>query len=250
MPLEPDVPPSSGIVYRLFARAVRRYFRRHFGSVMIANASLLENAQRPLLVYTNHSSWWDLMLRVLLARTFMPQYRHYAPMSREVLERYPILRKIGTFPIDTSSGEGITSFLRTSEAILKDGGVLWLTPQGRFADTREFPLRFKPGLATLAMRVPGLTLLPLACEYTHWDERLPEALAHVGEPIIFATPPTNREQVTLQLETALGATMLALQRDSIARDSSRFQTILTGTRGAGGIYSLMQRLCTRSGRKQ
>jgi 1-acyl-sn-glycerol-3-phosphate acyltransferase len=220
---------------------VRRYFRRHFGSVMVANATLLENAQRPLVVYTNHSSWWDLMLRVLLARTFMPQYRHYAPMGKEALEHYPILKKIGMFPIDTSSGVAIDSFLRTSEAILKDGGVLWLTPQARFADTREFPLRFKPGLAMLATRVPGLTLLPLAVEYTHWDERLPEALSRVGEPIVFAAPPTNREQVTLQLETALGATMLELQRDSVSRDSSRFQTILRGARGVGSVYGLLQR---------
>jgi len=215
MPLEPDVPPISSVVSRLFARAVRRYFRRHFHSVMVQRTEVFEHASAPLIVYGNHCSWWDPMLCVLLARTLMPQRRHYAPMDAAQLARYPLLRKIGIFPVDQSSPSGAAQFLRTAEAILREGGVLWVTPQGRSADVREFPLAFRPGLGALARRMPDVPLLPLAVEYTFWDERLPEALLRFGEPVTVAGAATA-EATTRELESALAGTMMQLQKASCA----------------------------------
>lgn len=235
MALELDVPPISGVTYRLFARVVKRYFRGHFRSVMVQCVERLEQARGPMVVFGNHSSWWDPMICVLLARMFLPERKHYAPIDAKALEQYPILRKIGMFPVETSTARGAAQFLRTGEAILREGGVLWITPQGRFADTREFPLRFRPGLATLAMRVPEAVLIPLATEYTYWDERMPEALARVGEPVVLAAG-LSQEAVTRHLESSLAATMMELQEASCKRDSLLFRTLLKGVRGTGGLY--------------
>ena len=121
------------------------------------------------------------MLPVLLAEKLMPQRRHYAPMDAVSLKRYGILRRIGVFGVDSGSVRGAANFMRVGLATLVKGGVLWVTPQGRFADVRERPLVFKPGLAALASRVPGgCTVLPLAIEYVFWDERMPEALLHLA----------------------------------------------------------------------
>jgi 1-acyl-sn-glycerol-3-phosphate acyltransferase len=241
MSLEIDVPPISAVTYRLFARVVRRYFRAHFRSVMVQELGRLENSPLPLVVYANHVSWWDPMLCMLLARAFMPQRKHYAPMDAEALQRYPILKKIGIFPVDTSTAGGVAQFLRTSEAILKFGGVLWITPQGRFADVRDLPLRFKPGLGMLATRVPGLTLLPMAIEYTFWDERLPETLTRFGQPVLIEKG-ADRADATRVLESALGATMLELQQASCTRDAAQFTVVSTGRRGSGGFYGWLQKV--------
>jgi 1-acyl-sn-glycerol-3-phosphate acyltransferase len=241
MPLEADMPPISGVTYRLFAHVVKRYFRRHFRSVMTQRAELLEKTPGPLIVYANHSSWWDPMLCLLLARSYLPAHKHYAPMDAEALKRYPILKKIGMFPVETATATGVLGFLRTSEAILRAGGVLWLTPQGRFADVREFPLRFKPGLAILAARMPGLSLLPMAIEYTFWDERLPETLVRFGDVVRFDEN-LDKTEITHLLESALAATMLDLQHCSAERDSAKFALVLTGRRGSGGLYGRWQRL--------
>ena len=133
------------------------------------------------------------MLLILLGQLLLPERRHYAPMDAQALEQYPIFRKLGIFPVEMASARGAAQFLRTAEAVLQDGGVLWLTPQGRFADPREFPLAFKPGLAALAQRVPQATLLPMAVEYTFWDERLPEALVYIGEPVLVNTASTTAQ---------------------------------------------------------
>lgn len=208
---------------------------------MAQRTTLLEKTPLPLVVYGNHSSWWDPMLAVFLARHFLPHRQHYTPTSAATLRRYPILGKIGLFPTESHSAAGIAHFLRTSEAILKQGSVLWIRPQGRFADTREHPLRFTPLLALLAQRMPGLTLLPFATEFTYWDERLPEALVRFGDPVMIGDNHAP-DAVTHELERALATTMLELQHASTLRDASQFHTLLTGTRGTGGAYGALQRL--------
>ena len=235
-----EVPPISAVTLRFFRRIVRGYFRRHFRGVMAQQTERLAQASGPLVVYANHSSWWDPMVSVLLASALLPDRRHYAPMDAAALERYPILRKIGIFPVEMATARGAAQFLRTSQTILESGGVVWVTPQGRFADARE-PLAFKPGLGALAVRVPGLTLLPLAIEYTFWDERLPETLLRCGEPVRCAAG-TSADAATQQLEQALSVTMQELKAAAMARDAGGFQVLLSGGRGTGGFYALGRRL--------
>ena len=241
MPLGSDVPPISKLTLRLFRRIVRRYFRRHFRAVLAQHADRLRDARGPLIVYGNHSSWWDPMLIVLLGERLLPHRDHYAPIDAEALKKYPILRKVGIFPVEMGSARGAAQFLRTAEGILRSGGVLWLTPQGRFADNREFPLAFKPGLAALALRLPDVPLVPLAVEYTFWDERLPETLMQVGAPL-HVTPGTANAEATQSLESALRGCMDALQQAAIARDAAAFEPLLSGDRGTGGAYGLIRRL--------
>ena len=240
MPLERQVPPITPLVLRFFQRLVQRYFRRHFRAVQAQHPERLRQQSGPMIVYGNHSSWWDPMLIVLLGKLLLPGRRHYAPIDARALEQYPILRKLGIFPVEMSSPRGAAQFLRTAEAILQDGGVLWLTPQGRFADPREFPLAFKPGLAALALRMPEVPLIPLAVEYTFWDERLPEALLHFGERIQPSAHASTAE-ATRELEGALGKAMYALQGAATARDPRAFTTLFTGRRGTGGAYALIRR---------
>lgn len=241
MPLQHEVPPISGLTLRLFRRVVRRYFRRHFRAVQALHADRLRGFRGPLIVYGNHSSWWDPMLVVLLGELLLPGRQHHAPMDARALEQYPILRKLGIFPVEMASPRGAAQFLRTAEAVLRADGILWLTPQGRFADARDFPLAFRPGIGALALRMPEVPLLPLAVEYTFWDERLPETLLHFGEPL-HVTPQTTAAAATRELEDALARAMYALQAAAIARNPAAFEALFTGARGTGGFYGFSRRL--------
>jgi 1-acyl-sn-glycerol-3-phosphate acyltransferase len=235
------VPQISGLALRLFTRIVQSYFRRHFRAVLIQNAHKVQEIKGPLIIYANHSSWWDPMVAVLLAQRLLPERKHYAPMDAEPLKRYPILRKIGIFPVELGTPRGATWFLRHSEAILKSGGVLWITPQGRFADSRERPIIFKAGLAALVKRVPEATLLPLAVEYTFWNERLPETLLRFG-PSIQVGQHLSIEKATSGLECFLTMEMDALREAALTRDPSQFDVLLEGSRGTGGFYALGRRI--------
>ena len=233
----PTTPPISRPTLAFFRYITRRYFRRHFHAVRITNPHILTTQPGPLIIYANHTSWWDPMVSTLLASKLLPQKSHYAPMDAVSLARYRILSRIGIFPIDLDSARGAVQLLRTAAAIFETNGILWITPQGRFADPRERPLAFKPGLAALAARHPNVPILPLAIEYPFWTERLPEVLLHFGAPLTAASD--------AQLESALLTTMNDLATLSIARDPRAFTTLFQGGSGAGGIYHLGRKLWAR-----
>jgi 1-acyl-sn-glycerol-3-phosphate acyltransferase len=236
----PPVPTISAATLRFFRRIVRGYFRRHFRAVLIQNNDRLTNTSGPLVIYANHSSWWDPMVCILLGELLLPTRQHYAPMDATALAKYPLLRRLGIFPVEMQSARGAAQFLRTSQAVLASGGVIWITPQGRFADPRE-PLEFKPGLSALARRAPNLTLQPLAIEYAFWDERLPETFLSFGDALQLPTG-LETEAATSLLERALSNTMEALRLSVITRDARAFEVLLQGGRGTGGIYALIARL--------
>ena len=84
-------------------------------------------------------------------------------------------------------------------------------------------------------------LLPLAIEYSFWNESRPEALARFGTPIA-----TGRERGVADwqalLEGALMATMDALAVESAARTPGLFVPLLRGGAGVGGIYDAQRRV--------
>ena len=236
------VPKISTFVLWFFRRIVRRYFRRHFSGVRLSgDPNLASLSDERLIVYANHSSWWDPMVLVLLAAKLMPKRKHFAPMDAAALERYGIFKKIGVFGVEMNSARGAARFLRMGKEIVQSGGVLWVTPQGRFADSRERPLGFKPGLAALAAKMEGgCTVLPLAIEYVFWDERLPETLLHFGDPV--RVDGQSVDEVQELLEAALLKAMETLKAEAMSRNPAGFSLLHVGTVGTGGFYELGQRM--------
>src|SRR5438270_8583278 len=117
------VPAISPNILRFFRKIVRGYFRRHFHSVRLSAASDLAGISGPLIVYANHSSWWDPMVAFLLGEELFAARQHYAPMDAAALTRYRILSHIGVFPVEMNTARGAVQFLRTGEAVLAAGGM-------------------------------------------------------------------------------------------------------------------------------
>jgi 1-acyl-sn-glycerol-3-phosphate acyltransferase len=227
-----------------FARYMRRYVRRNFHAVRVLRGGLPRlPAGRPAVVYTNHPSWWDPALFVVLATHFFTGRPGFGPMDAAAFRKYRIMRRIGVFPIEADSARGAATFLRVTERVLAEpNAMLWITAQGHFADARERPLRLAPGTAHLAARLDGVALVPLALECTFWNERFPEALVAFGEPIESGGHRGGVDAWRSVLEERLTATMDRLAEAAVARDPARFETVLHGRTGIGGFYDLGRRL--------
>ena len=132
-------------------------------------------ADRPLVVYTNHPSWWDPVLCILLSERLLPLRRSFGPMDAAALSRYRLLRRMGAFGIDPNTRRGATDFLRISVGALQANrdAALWVTAEGHFTDPRTRPLRLRAGIAHLARRLPEAVFVPLALEYSFWNEARP-----------------------------------------------------------------------------
>ena len=220
-----------------------RFFRRHMGGLRLARWGYPDASAGPLVVYSNHPGWWDVVVYALLARRLLPGFEGYGPIDAAMLKKYGFFERLGIFGIEPHGPRGAAAFLRAAADILsKPDRMLMLTAQGRFADPRERPIGLRPGVARLAEVAPTARFLPLAIEYAFWTERGAEALAAFGPALpaadLLALP---RPERLARLEAALAAAMDRLAADAIARDPARFTPLLEGRAGIGGVYDLWRR---------
>src|SRR5690349_5832287 len=67
----------------------RRYLRRHFHSVRISRSGIMPKADGvPLVIYSNHASWWDPLVGLVLKAHCYPGRNLFAPMDAAALQRY------------------------------------------------------------------------------------------------------------------------------------------------------------------
>lgn len=234
------LPVISRPLLSVFSWYSRHYLRRHFHSLRVSRASALPvPAGQPLVIYSNHASWWDPLVALLLTKEFLPGQRVFAPIDAAALEQYGFFKRLGAFGVEQGTRRGAGQFLRMARTILQQpDNVLWLTPQSRFADARERPVSFKDGIGHLPRQVDKICFVPVAIEYVFWEERLPEILVRFGEPY-----ETNAEetQLTPQVWTEFFAGRLADTQNALAaearyRQPEKFRCLLRGQSGVGGIY--------------
>lgn len=236
-----SLPRVSPLLLRWFTGYSRRYLRRHFHAVRLSHGGPPPvQPALPLVVYSNHASWWDPLVGLVLKSEFFPQHTLHAPIDAEMLRRYRMLGRMGFFGVEQGTRRGAVDFLRTGAAVLQHADrLLAVTAQGRFADVRERPVRFQPGLAHLAGRVAQALFLPMAIEYVFWDDRLPEVLVRFGEPLVLgraSVAALSTEERTRLLEQRLESAQDALALEARRRDPATFRTLLRGGAGQGGIY--------------
>jgi 1-acyl-sn-glycerol-3-phosphate acyltransferase len=245
-----SLPRISPLFLRGFTWYCRGYIRRHFHSLRVSRAGLPPDVSGwPLVIYTNHASWWDPLVGLVLKNEFFSGRSLFAPIDSAMLTRYQMFARLGFFGVEQGSRRGAAQFLRTSEAILRSPQhLLAVTPQGRFADVRERPVKFQAGLGRLATRIERALFLPMAAEFVFWEERLPEILVRFGEPIEVhgkhATSLTHDDWAAL-FEQTLAANQDALSLETQRRNPSDFTMLLHGGAGQGGVYDFWRAVKAR-----
>ena len=179
------LPHRSGSLYRWFSWWVSGYLEKHFHAVRLSRGTRPSvPPDLPLIIVLNHPAWWDPLIGVVLAG-LIPKHTHYAPMDAHALGRYSLFNKLGFYGVEQGTPRGAAAFLRTTTAILSQpSSAVWITAQGEFTDPRVRPTLLRPGVGHIARRLDKGLILTLALEYPFWEERLPEALARFGEPML------------------------------------------------------------------
>ena len=232
----------SPALFRAFGWYLRWYFWRNFDAVRVSRAGWPDLPPgRPVIIFSNHPSWWDPALFILLSVAVVRDRAGFGPMDEAALGQYGFMRKLGIFGIDPGTSRGAARFMEVGLRVLRDPtAAIWITAEGHFTDNRTRPVALRPGLAHLARRVPNAVLVPLAMEYSFWNERRPVALARFGRPIE-AGPQRDTAAWTAVLSAALEAEMDALAADSATRDPALFRTVMSGRSGVGGVYDVWRR---------
>ncbi|MGZ6071608.1 MAG: lysophospholipid acyltransferase family protein [Myxococcaceae bacterium] len=157
---------------------VRRKVRAGFRAVWLRGE--LPPASAGLLVYVNHTNWWDGFVVHQLGKA--AGWDGYALMEERNLARYPFLRHIGAFSVRRGEAASSLETLRYARGLLREPGrAVFVFPEGEHRPPGELPLRLERGVEALA-RMSGVPSLPLAIRYTFFEHERPDVLLDVGTP--------------------------------------------------------------------
>lgn len=253
--LQPALPMHSQRLLGWFGMYGRRYTQRKFNGIRLLKNPNIQGQQipqlpadQPVVFYLNHPSWWDPMILLTLATGPYAGRKHFAPMDEAMLRQYAFFERLGFFGIEPDSAQGAAKFLRTARLILaQPNTTLWITAQGRFVDVRQRPVELKPGLAHVARHMKIGSIIPIAVEYTFWNQSTPEALLAIGKPIDVQKRHDGNDDYDVPQWQTLLTTRLTQLMDELAaassqRDETLFELLNTGRRGVGGIYDQWRRL--------
>lgn len=234
-----------------FRRYARRKIDKSFFAVRLARGSFDPRSvepTRPLVIALTHASWWDPLLSMALQDRWAPTRRPMGPMEADQLERFGIFRRVGIFgvePNDPASLEAMRAHvLRVFEA--EAPAVLWLTPQGSFADPRA-PLVVRPGMAAIAAGQADPGVVCVAVEYAFWVDQKPEIFLSVREARL-----NGAEASTTAWQRAIVAAFEDARADVarrvIDRDPDAFEIIMgKGVAKTNIVWDLIMRLRGQSG---
>ncbi len=208
-----------------FARQVEGRIRRMFREVRVAGlaetAALL--GRGPVLVVSNHTSWWDPMFAILAVWRLW-RADGYALMEAKNLRRLPFLGRVGGFGVDREVPGDAEEALRYGAALLdRSGRLVWVFPQGRERPLSEPLEAFKLGAARLALYARQRAIVPVALRYEFGATEQPVMWVACGAPFAYADDP------------AVGA---AAQHAAVATELLRIDRAICAGEGAADFVSL------------
>lgn len=218
----------------------RRLVGRKFNSVQLSpesesTISEAADSDAPLLLVTNHPSWWDPLILFLLADRFFPDRPGAGPIDAEQWHKYSVMKRLGVFGLDPSHTDALDALVAhcTELCAHNPRTALGITAQGTFTDVRA-PVRLRPGAAAIANVIPDVRVLTISLEYAFWNEPKPEVFLHAqGVPVQEARSITAwHRALTHSLRT--GSESLA--EHVIARDPGAFRPLASAhTRSGSGV---------------
>src|SRR5262245_21217616 len=106
---ESKTPEISPLRLSLYGREGERRLAQRFHAVRLSKSQRPDPVTlrgRPLIVYLNHSTWWDPLICLQLAREIFPDRRHYGPIDASTVGQYRSFKRMGFFEVDAGSARG------------------------------------------------------------------------------------------------------------------------------------------------
>jgi 1-acyl-sn-glycerol-3-phosphate acyltransferase len=223
---------KSGWFERVFAAYNRNLIARRFEGLRVAGLEHLRGREPsvPLVLYANHSSWWDGLLAFQVGR--FCKLDQYAMMEERQLREYPFHRKLGAFGVVRESArDGARSIEYASGLLRKTSRALWIFPQGKTIQNDARPLVLYNGAARIIERAGEADASPVAIRYEFLDDYRPEAFVRIGAAgRLIADANFNAKRLTEFLTKSLTSTLDELRDDIIAGDFAAYEEIVAPRR--------------------
>jgi 1-acyl-sn-glycerol-3-phosphate acyltransferase len=217
---------------RVFGVYNRNLIARRFEGLRVAGLEALLEREReaPLVLYANHSSWWDGLVAFQLSRAC--GLEQYAMMEERQALAYPFHRRLGAFGVVRESARDGVRAVEYAGRLLKDTNrALWIFPQGLTLPNDARPLRLYTGAARIIERVGHADAAPVAMRYEFLDEYRPEAFVRIGPPQrVKVDADFNARRLTEMFTERLTSALDKLRADILSRDFDGYEEIVAPRR--------------------
>jgi 1-acyl-sn-glycerol-3-phosphate acyltransferase len=214
----------------LFAVYNRNLFRRRFAALRVQGIENLQNRKSnlPLVLYANHSSWWDGLVAFEIGRA--ARLDHFLMMEEKQLKQLFLFRRLGAFSVVRENPRAGLRSINYAVEILKEkpNRTLWIFPQGEILPSDARPLHFYQGLARIVEKMGECVAAPVAMRYEFLGEFKPVAIAKIGRTEVLSNVRDTRK-LTEHLSLRLTEILEELKADIAARKTSDFIDLLKKT---------------------
>lgn len=213
---------------RGFAVYNRHLLKRRFNSFRISGIEFLKytGSKMPLIIYANHTSWWDGLIFLEILRRF--DNENYVLMEEKQLRKLFFFRWLGAFSVARENPRSAIKSIAYAANLLteKFNRTLLIFPQGEILPNDVRPLRFYQGLARIIEKVQVCRLVPAGLRLEFAGNFKPEIYAKIGEPEIHETNKTfNAKSATKNYERRLTETLDSLKQDVTKQKLERYDKI-------------------------
>ncbi len=190
-----------------FSGHARSRIRNTFGEVRAHGLDAAQKvaAEGPVLVVSNHTSWWDPLV-ALHVSTHMLGLAGHAMMDAKNLRRLPFFGLVGGFGVELGNPkDGAAVIGYAAELLETPNNLVWVFPQGAERPIHERPLGFRRGAGEIARLAKNARVLPIALHYEFGGSEQPTLWLSFGD-VVASTQDTAQNQaaqeqsVTVELE--------------------------------------------------
>ena len=175
---------KSAAFEKIFSIYNGNLLRRRFHSFQVSGLDFLlnKNPHLPLIIYCNHSSWWDGLIAFQIS--YEVGLQSFMMMEEKQLRRLFLFRLLGAFSVVRENPRSALKSVNYSAELLKKDSrnTLWIFPQGEILPYDLRPLKFYNGLAKIIEKIGNCTTISLSMRYEFLGEFKPQIFVKIREP--------------------------------------------------------------------
>ncbi len=201
---------------KAFAIYNRNLLQRRFQRFSVSGLEFLQNKNPalPLIIYANHSAWWDGLVIFEIQKSFA--FEHFIMMEEKHLRRLPLFRRLGAFSVVRENARAAGQSIDYAAGLLRENPnrAVTIFPQGEILPNDRRPLDLFGGLAQMIKKTGFCAALPIALRYEFLGDYKPEIFVKIVEPDVFEiTGSFNKKAATESFAARLTVTLDDLKHD-------------------------------------
>jgi 1-acyl-sn-glycerol-3-phosphate acyltransferase len=213
----------------LFAVYNRNLIKRRFHSFKVAGLENLinKNQKIPLLIYANHTSWWDGLLAFEISR--LTRLDSFIMMDEANLRRFFLFRLLGAFSVPQGIRGKIKSISYAAQLLKTDSArTVWIFPQAEIRPNDTRPIRFFNGAARIVEKTGRCQTVALGFRLEFTGEFKPEIFINIGR-VKLIEPGENfdAKRLTAAFSKSLVEVLDELKSDVLNNRTVNYQNLLS-----------------------